>query len=155
MFEAASYHSVAPDAKQNLGEIGWVAKGKLKPELDAVVFKLEPAEVGGPVEAGGLWHLVMVQDVRDAENSDLEDARTHKLTQRKYIHEKLDEYVVNLRKNDFDVEVYEDVILRLAQQEADMVKQMQEQAEAPGSVTKQRLEEMQNIYKSGEPLPGT
>jgi hypothetical protein len=36
-----------------------------------------------------------------------------------------------------------------------MVKQMQEQAEAPGSVTKQRLEEMQNIYKSGEPLPGT
>ena len=155
MFEAASYHSVAPDAKQNLGEIGWVAKGTLKPELDAVVFKLEPVEVGGPVEAGGLWHLVTVQDVRDAENSDLEDARTQKLTRRQYIHEKLDEYVVNLRKNDFDVEVYEDVIIRLAQQEADMVRQMQEQAEAPGSVTRQRIEEMQKIYNSGEPLPGT
>jgi parvulin-like peptidyl-prolyl isomerase len=155
MFEAASYHSVAPDAKQNLGEIGWVAKGRLKPELDAVVFKLEPAEVGGPVEAGGLWHLVTVQDVRDAENDDLEDARTRKLTQRKYIHEKLDEYVINLRKNDFDVEVYQDTLIKLAQQEADMVRQMQEQAEAPGSVTKQRIEEMQNIYKSGEPLPGT
>jgi peptidyl-prolyl cis-trans isomerase C len=155
MFQAASYHSVAPDAKQNLGEIGWIAKGKLKPELDAVVFRLEPAEVGGPVEAGGLWHLVTVQDVRDAQNAELEEERTRKLTRRYYIHEKLDDYVVNLRKNDFDVEVYQDTLIRLAQQEADMVKQMQEQAEAPGSVTKQRLEEMQNIYKSGEPLPGT
>ena len=44
-------------------------------------------------------------------------------------------------------QVYEETLTRLAQQEADMVKQMQEQAEAPGSVTKQRLEEMQKMQQ--------
>lgn len=155
MFQAASDYSVAPDAKQNLGEIGWVAQGKLKPELDAVVFKLQPAEIGGPIEAGGLWHLVMVQDVRDAENADLEQAQTRKLARRTYIHDKLNDYVVKLRKNDFKVEVYQDVIVRLAQQEVDMVKQLSEQSQEPGSVTRQRLEEMQKLYQSVEPIPGT
>lgn len=155
MFQAASDYSVAPDAKQNLGELGWIAQGKLKPELDAVVFKLGPAEVGGPVEAGGLWHIVTVQDVRDAENTDLEEPRTYRLARRSYLHDKLNEYVVNLRKNDFEVEVYEDVIVRLAQQEADMVRQMTEKSHEPGSVTKQRLEEMQKIFPGGEASPGT
>jgi len=155
MFQAASSYSVAPDAKQNLGEIGWVAQGKLKPELDAVVFKLEPAEIGGPVQTGGLWHIVIVQDVRDAENADLKEARTHKLAKRNYIHDKLNDYVVNLRKNDFEVEVYEDVIVRLAQQEVDMVRQMTEKSQEPGSVTKQRIEEMQKLFQSGEASPGT
>jgi parvulin-like peptidyl-prolyl isomerase len=155
MFQAASEYSVAPDAKQNLGELGWIAQGKLKPELDAVVFKLGPAEIGGPVEAGGLWHIVTVQDVRDAENTDLEEARTRKLAKRSYIHDKLNEYVVNLRKNDFEVEVYQDVIVRLAQQEVDMVRQMSEKSQEPGSVTKQRLEEMQKIFQSDQAMPGT
>ena len=48
MYQAASEYSVAPDAKQNLGEIGWIAEGRLKPELGAIVFRLQPAEIGGP-----------------------------------------------------------------------------------------------------------
>jgi parvulin-like peptidyl-prolyl isomerase len=145
MYQAASEYSVAPDAKQNLGEIGWVEKGKLKPELDAIVFKLEPAEIGGPVKAGGLWHLVAVQDVRDAENTDIKKERTRKMARRSYIHEKMDEYVVKLRKENFEVEVYEDVIIELAQKEADMVKQLAEKAKEPDSMTQQRLEEMQKL----------
>ena len=149
MFQAASEHSVAPDAKQNLGEIGWVAQGKLKPELDAMVFALEPAEIGGPVQAGGLWHLALVQDVRDAENTDLSEARTRQLAKRNYLHEKLDDYVVKLRKDVFKVEVYEENIIRLAQQEADMVRQMTEQAQESGSVTQQRIEELQKYVQPG------
>ena len=145
MYQAASEYSVAPDAKQNLGEIGWIAEGRLKPELGAIVFRLQPAEIGGPVEAGGLWHLVTVQDVKDAENTDITQARTRKLARRSYIHEKLDDYVVKLRKEDFDVEVYEDVIIELAQNEADMVRQLAEKSHEPGSVTQQRLEEMQKF----------
>ncbi len=122
MFQAAADHSVAPDAKQNLGELGWIGQGKLKPQLDAMIFALQPAEIGGPVEAGGLWHLATVLDVRDAQYSDLDEPATRKYVRRKYVHEKLDDYVVELRKNEFPVQVYEDVLIRLAQQEADMVK---------------------------------
>jgi parvulin-like peptidyl-prolyl isomerase len=155
IYQAARDHSVAPDAGKNLGEIGWVAQGQLKPALNELVFGLEPGQIGGPVEAGGLWHIVLVQEIHDAENTDLEDERTRTMTRRRYIHEKLDEYVVALRKNDFDVEVYEDTLIRLAQQEADMVKQMGERAQQPGSVTERRVKEYEEFIKSAEPVPGS
>ena len=145
MYEAAAEHSVAPDAKQNLGELGWIGKGKLKPQLDAMIFALQPAEIGGPVEAGGLWHLATVQDVRDAQYSDLDEPATRKQVRRRYIHEKLNDYVVELRKNEFPVQVYEDVLIRLAQQEADMVKTLSAQSREPGSVTQERIREMQKL----------
>jgi parvulin-like peptidyl-prolyl isomerase len=153
MYQAASEHSVAPDAKQNLGEIGWVPQGKLKPELDAMVFSLEPAEISRPVQAGGLWHIATVLDVKDAQNADFSDARAQQLARRTYIHEKLAEYVVNLRKNDFKVEVYEDVMISLAQQEADMVRQMSERGKQAGSETQRRIKEYQEFIGIDEPTP--
>ena len=33
-FQAATEHSIAPGAKQNLGEIGWVTQGRAQPALD-------------------------------------------------------------------------------------------------------------------------
>jgi hypothetical protein len=145
MYQAASEHSVAPDAKLNLGEIGWIGKGKTKPALDEVIFALQPTEIGGPVQAGGLWHLVKVLDVRDAQYSDLEDPATRRHVRRRFIHDQLDDYVVALRKNEFPVEVYEDVIIRLAQQEADMVKTLAAQSKEPGSVTQERIKELQKF----------
>jgi parvulin-like peptidyl-prolyl isomerase len=145
LYQAASGQSVAPDAKQNLGEIGWIGKGKTKPQLDEVIFALQPAEIGGPVEAGGLWHLVSVQDIRDAQYSDLAEEATRKFVQRRYIHEQLDDYVVALRKNDFPVQVYEDELIRLAQQEVEMVKTLAAQSENPSSVTRKRIQEMQKL----------
>ena len=147
MYEAAAEHSVAPDAKQNLGELGWIGQGKLKPQLDEVIFALQPDEIGGPVEAGGLWHLMAVQDVREAQYTDLDEPATRKQVRRRYIHEKLNDYVVELRKNDFPVVVYEDVLVELAQDEADMVKTLSAQSQEPGSVTQQRIKEMQKLLK--------
>jgi len=97
------------------------------------------------VEAGGLLHLATVLDVRDAQYSDLDDPATRKYVRRKYVHEKLDDYVVELRKNEFPVQVYEDVLIRLAQQEADMVKTLSAQSKDPASVTQQRIKEMQKL----------
>jgi len=148
MYEAVSRHSIEPDAKKNLGEIGWVEKGKvLLPELEEVVFSIGPGEIGGPVQVGDTWHIMRVQDVRDAQRENLEEEGTRKAAWRKYIHAKMDEYTVNLRKNDFKVEVYEDRIVQLAQQEADMVARLAEKAQEPGSVTQERLKELQELLK--------
>ena len=147
MYEAVSRHSIAPDAKKDLGEIGWVEKGKVLPGLQEVVFSLGPGEIGGPVQVGDTWHIMRVQDVRDAQRENLEEEGTRKAAWRKYIHAKMDEYTVNLRENDFKVEVYEDRIVQLAQQEADMVGQLAEKAQEPGSVTEQRLKELQELLK--------
>ena len=73
------------------------------------------------------------------------DRGARKLTRRRYIHDQLDTYVMDLRKNDFTVEVYEDNMVRLAQQEADMVARLTEQAAQPGSKTEQRVEELKKM----------
>jgi hypothetical protein len=88
----------------------------------------------------------MVQDVREPVCR-LRGGKTHALTRRQYLHDKLDEYTVNLREKEFPVTVYEDKLIRLAQQEADMVKQLAEKAKQPGSETEKRIGELQELLK--------
>ena len=145
MFQAAADYSIAPGAKQQLGEVGWVAAGRAQPALDELIFKLGPGELGGPVESTEGWHLIKVLDVSDAKFDDFEDAATQTLTRRRYVHDQLDAYVMGLRKDDFEVQVYEDNLLRLAQKEADMVARLTEQAAQPGSRTEQRVEELKKM----------
>jgi parvulin-like peptidyl-prolyl isomerase len=148
-FEAAAGYSIAPGAKQNLGEIGWVTRGRAQPALDEAIFALGPNEIGGPVDSSEGWHLLRVLDIQEAQFADLEDEATRKHVRRKYIHERLNVYVTDLRKDEFDVQVYEDVLVSLAQREADMVKQLTEKAQEPDSVTKQRVKELQELLKPG------
>jgi parvulin-like peptidyl-prolyl isomerase len=147
MYEAASRHSISPTAKQDLGDIGWVEKGKVLPGLQEVVFALGPGEIGGPVQVDKAWHIMRVLDVREAQREKLEEERTRKAAWRRYVHAKMDEYTVNLRDKEFKVEVYEDKIVQLAQQEADMVAELTEKARQSGSVTQERLKELQELLK--------
>lgn len=147
MYEAASRHSISPTAKRDLGDIGWVEKAKVLPGLQEVVFALGPGEIGGPVQVDKAWHIMRVLDVRDAQREKLEEERTRKAAWRRYVHAKMDEYTVNLRENEFKVEVYEDRIVQLSQQEADMVAELTEKARQSGSVTQERLKELQELLK--------
>jgi peptidyl-prolyl cis-trans isomerase C len=147
MYQAAQQYSTAENAKDNLGEMGWVNKGEAVPKLDAVIFALGPGEVSEPVETPTGWHLITVQDQREAKYDNFNEAATRKLVQHKYLDQKLDDYVVNLRMNDFTVTVYQDVLVRLAQQESDMVKSLAEKAEQPGSETEQRIGELRKLIK--------
>jgi len=150
MYEAAKGHSIDPGAKQNLGEIGWQSRGKGWPELDEVIFSLGPGEIGGPVKTPAGWNLLLVQDVREAQLDDFTQQQTRRQTRRRYIHDKVNEYVINLRKNEFPVEVDEEKLVQLAQLEADMVKQLAERAAQPGSITEQRLQELQKYITTPE-----
>jgi len=147
LYQAAQQYSIAARAKQDLGEVGWVYRGDTVPALDAVIFNLGPGQLSEPVETPAGWHLVSVQDVQEARFTDFDDPATHKLTKRKYLDEKLNAYVVTLREKEFPVEVYQDVLVRLAQQEADTVKELSERARQPGSVTEQRVNELQKLMK--------
>ena len=147
MYQAAQDHSIEPNARKSLGEVGWVNKGEVAPALNEVVFALKPNEVGGPVEAPAGWELVKVLEMKEAGFTDFSDDATRKLTRRKFLEHKLNEYTTELRKNQFPVEVYQDRLVQLEQQEADMVKSLQEQAKQPGSVTEKRIEEYQKLMK--------
>jgi len=55
-------HSLAPTAKEDLGVIGWVARGDGEPTLEEVAFALQPGEIGGPVHAAKGWYVMRVLD---------------------------------------------------------------------------------------------
>ena len=147
MYQAARDYSIAANARRDLGEVGWVNRGELVPALDQAVFSLEPGSIGGPVDTPAGWHLVKVLDVNDAKYTNFDDEVTRKLTRRDYMHAKLDTYTADLRKNRIPVEVYQDRLVQLAQHEADMVKSLAQQAQQPGSVTQQRIEELKKLVK--------
>jgi hypothetical protein len=95
------------------------------------------------VESPAGWHLVKVLDVLDGRYQNIEDKETRKRTLRMYMKEKVNAYVVDLRKNEFEVVVYDDELTRRFQQEADMIAELSKKAKEKGSITEQRQEELQ------------
>jgi parvulin-like peptidyl-prolyl isomerase len=142
IFQAAMEYSIDPSAKQTLGDMGWVAHGSGFPELDELTFFLEPEVLGGPVESPAGWHLVKVLDVQDAQLINLGEPQTRRMTLRLYMGEKLDNYVIELRKNKFKVAVYEDELARQFKREAEFIAGLTEKAAKEGSVTSEREEDL-------------
>jgi len=147
IFEAARDYSIDPNAKQTLGEMGWVMRGTGFPELDEFTFFQEPEVLGGPVESPAGWNLVKVLDVQDAQMQYLDEPQTRRTTLRMYMGEKLDNYVIDLRKNDFKVAVYEDELVRQFKREADFVASLTEKAAEKGSVTSGREADLKEMME--------
>jgi peptidyl-prolyl cis-trans isomerase C len=143
MFQAAMDYSIDPNAKQTLGDMGWVSRGSGFPELDEFTFFLEPDVLGGPVESPTGWHLVIVLDVQDAQLINLGEPQTRRTTLRLYMGEKLDNYVIDLRKNDFKVAVNEAELGRQFKREAEFIAGLNKKAAEEGSVTSEREAELQ------------
>lgn len=133
IFEAASQYSIDPNAKTTLGEFGWVAKGTGFPELDRLTFSLKPDDLGGPVESPAGWHLVKVLEVQNAKYQDIKDKDTWQRARDMLLSEKENEYVVNLRKNVYPVEVYSDVFQRIVQEEHEKIEAKRNKSEKTSS----------------------
>ena len=63
--ELAHEHSEDPHASEG-GELGWLRRGQLLPELDDVLFALKPGEVSEPIQTRLGFHLVKVLDRRSS-----------------------------------------------------------------------------------------
>ena len=66
-------HSECPTALQG-GELGTVPRGKLYPELDAVLFKLKAGEISHVIESEIGWHILLCKQIHKAENLSLDKA---------------------------------------------------------------------------------
>jgi parvulin-like peptidyl-prolyl isomerase len=142
--KAVADHSIIPDAKKTLGQIGWVTEGTGYPELDEVTFLLEAGEIGGPVESPAGWHVVRVLDQRDSQHKNVADPQTRKKARKMLLDSKLNQYVIDLRKEHFQVQINEDMLQKLSQQEIDWYQEMLEKAQkSPEEV----LEQIQRLQK--------
>ena len=71
----ARTHSADPGSKDNGGDLGWFERGAMVPEFEAAAFSLEPGVVSEPVKSAFGYHLILVEERREAEAGDLEQAR--------------------------------------------------------------------------------
>jgi len=71
--DLAMKHSECPTALQG-GVLGRVPRGKLYPELDAVLFKLKAGEISDVVESEIGFHLVLCKEIQKPETLSLQKA---------------------------------------------------------------------------------
>ena len=71
--DLALKHSECPTALQG-GTLGIVPKGKLYPEIDAVLFNLKNGEISQPVQSEIGFHLVLCTKIQKAETLSLQKA---------------------------------------------------------------------------------
>lgn len=61
----ANRHSIDPGARRG-GDLGYLTKGNMMPELEAVVFAMQPGEVSDVVRSDFGYHIFKLVDVRQA-----------------------------------------------------------------------------------------
>ncbi|MEO6486323.1 MAG: peptidylprolyl isomerase [Thermoanaerobaculia bacterium] len=64
----------ADDYRVKGGELGWVHRGRLVPEVDAVVFAIEPGSVPAAIQSKEGWHVVRVAERRPARQLTFDEA---------------------------------------------------------------------------------
>ena len=141
--QAAQQLSIDPNAKFTQGDMGWISKGTKYQGLETLIFQLEPEVVSDPVESSAGWHLLKVLAVVAARKQDLEDPQTRQRVFRAYMQDRLNDYIVDLRKNHFEVTVYQDELQRQFQREADFIADLNRKGQQEGSITGTRMEELQ------------
>lgn len=68
--ELALKHSECPTALQG-GDLGTVPRGKLYPELDAMLFKMKQGSISPVIESEIGWHILLCKQIHKAENLSL------------------------------------------------------------------------------------
>lgn len=61
----ANRYSVDPVAKRG-GDLGYLTKGNMIPELEAIIFNMKPGEMSGIIRSDFGYHIFKLEDVREA-----------------------------------------------------------------------------------------
>jgi peptidyl-prolyl cis-trans isomerase C len=61
----ANRHSIDAGARRG-GDLGYLTKGNMIPELEAVIFSMQPGEVSGVIKSDFGYHIFKLVDVREA-----------------------------------------------------------------------------------------
>ncbi|QIE40810.1 peptidylprolyl isomerase [Meridianimarinicoccus aquatilis] len=73
--ETAMAKSTGPSGP-NGGNLGWFGAGMMVPEFETAVVAMEPGEVSGPVESQFGWHVIKLNEARQADAPPLEEVRS-------------------------------------------------------------------------------
>lgn len=96
----ANENTEDPSGKENGGDLGWfAADGMMVPEFEEVAFKMKKGEISQPVKTEFGWHVIYVEDKKQAKEAvfaDYKNIIATELIQRNKTDE-LDELIADLK----------------------------------------------------------
>lgn len=72
--ELVAEYSRDPNTAVHGGDLGWVEKGVMVPEVEEAIMKGRPGDIVGPVKSGYGWHVIRIGDRRPAAQLTFEEA---------------------------------------------------------------------------------
>ena len=96
----AKEYSEGPKAAQG-GDMGYLKKGDILPEIEEVIYELKPGEVSGVIKTSMGYHLFKVMEKTERKCANFSDVR-HEIEEtifRDKIKDKIRVWVFNLKKN--------------------------------------------------------
>ncbi len=81
--DVASQVSICP-SKTNGGDLGWMPKGSLVPEIEEVAFKMNKGQIEGPIKSKFGYHILYLEDKKPAEEASFDQVKDYIIEQLKY-----------------------------------------------------------------------
>ena len=75
--------SICP-SKANGGDLGWMPKGSLVPEIEDVAFKMNKGQIDGPIKSKFGYHILYLEDKKPAEEASFDQVKDYIIEQLKY-----------------------------------------------------------------------
>ncbi len=142
--QIAKKSSIDTVSAKNGGDMGFLSKGQMDPELEAAALKLRIGEISEPVKTKSGYHIIKVTDKKSGPVVDFEKVKN--LISQNLMAEKqkdvFDSYIEGLRKT-YKVEINKEALTKLApsDEEKGMTQGKPEQKEEPKEAPKQETKE--------------
>ncbi len=81
--EIATKISICP-SKAKGGDLDWMPKGSLVPEIEEVAFKMKKGQIEGPVKSKFGYHILFLEDNKPAEEASFDQVKEYIIEQLKY-----------------------------------------------------------------------
>jgi hypothetical protein len=107
-YTVARDRSIAPEAKQTLGVIGWMSGTQGEPVLRAAAFALASGAISSPIETSTGFHVIRVLEQRPEEVLPLDDHLRERIRAR-WDANRIAEYAERLAQTKFKVTLYPEV----------------------------------------------
>lgn len=79
------------------GDLGWFKKGDVVPEFADAAFKLKPGGISEPVQTRFGWHVIRLDEIRDAKKPTFDEA--HDQVVREFVRKEGQDLIQTLRKS--------------------------------------------------------
>jgi len=98
-FGDLAYKMSEDDYRVKSGEIGYVHKGRMLPEIEDVAFKLNVGQISDLIKAGDYWYIIRVEDKKPAHQMSFDEAKDKlkKDLEAEHLRENKDKWITDLR----------------------------------------------------------